>query len=177
LTGAVGSQGNTTAGAIGAVGAAGNAGPQGSIGSSGAQGGTSDLIAGAVGPAGEAGPQGPVGATGAQGSVGVISHWNLYRNFQFDDNSSQLTASQMKRVTEMASYMKNNPSLTLGLDGEMDRHGLDARNVDLRNHGVTAVHDALVEAGVPSSKIQNCKSGNTHLVHDRLVAALLCTAN
>ena len=77
----------------------------------------------------------------------MIGRWTLYRNFQFDENSSELTASQMKRVTEMARYMKNNPSLTLGLDGEMDRHGLDTRNVDLRNHRVTAVHDALVEAG------------------------------
>jgi len=81
------------------------------------------------------------------------------------------------KVSEIARYMKNNPSLTLGLDGEMDRHGLDPRNVDLRTHRVTAVHDALVEAGVPSSKIQNCRSGNTHLVRDRLVAALLCTVN
>jgi outer membrane protein OmpA-like peptidoglycan-associated protein len=73
--------------------------------------------------------------------------------------------------------MKSNPSLTLGLDGAMDMHGIDQRNQNLCNHRVTAVRDALLEAGVPSDKIQNCRSGNTHLVRDRLVAAMLCTVN
>jgi outer membrane protein OmpA-like peptidoglycan-associated protein len=83
----------------------------------------------------------------------------------------------MKKVSEIARYMKSNPSLTLGLDGEMDMHGVDPRNQDLCNRRVTAVRDALLGAGVPSDKIQNCKSANSHLVRDRLVAALLCTAN
>jgi outer membrane protein OmpA-like peptidoglycan-associated protein len=83
----------------------------------------------------------------------------------------------MKRVSKIARYMKDNPSLTLGLDGSMDMHGIDLHNQDLCNRRVAAVHDALVEAGVPSSRIQNCSSGNTHLVRDRLVAAMLLTAN
>jgi outer membrane protein OmpA-like peptidoglycan-associated protein len=83
----------------------------------------------------------------------------------------------MKKVSEIARYMKKNPSLTLGLDGSMDPRGTDPRNQDLCDHRVSAIRDALVQAGVPTSRIQNGAFGDTHLAHDRRVAALLCTAN
>jgi outer membrane protein OmpA-like peptidoglycan-associated protein len=83
----------------------------------------------------------------------------------------------MRKVSEIVYYLKKNPSLNVGLDGSMDPRGTDPRNQDLNNRRVNAIRDALVEAGVPASKIQIGSFGNTELVRDRRVPALICTAN
>jgi outer membrane protein OmpA-like peptidoglycan-associated protein len=83
----------------------------------------------------------------------------------------------MKKVSEIARYMKNNPSLAVGLDGSMDPRGTDPRNQDLSDRRVRAIRDALVEAGVPSYRIQIGPYGETHLAQDRRVAVLISTAN
>jgi outer membrane protein OmpA-like peptidoglycan-associated protein len=59
----------------------------------------------------------------------------------------------------------------------MDPRGADPRNPDLCSRRVRAIRDALVEDGVPSSRIQMGAFGDAHLVQDRRVAVLLCTAN
>jgi outer membrane protein OmpA-like peptidoglycan-associated protein len=83
----------------------------------------------------------------------------------------------MKKVNEIARYMKNNPSLTVGLDGSIDPLGSDPRNQDLSNRRVKAIRDALVQVGVPISRIQIGAFGDTHLQQDRRVAVLLSNAN
>jgi outer membrane protein OmpA-like peptidoglycan-associated protein len=83
----------------------------------------------------------------------------------------------MKKVSEIAHYMKKNPSLAIGLDGCTDSRGTDARNKELSHRRVLAIRDSLIDAGVPTSRIQMGAFGDTHLVHDGRVAALLCTAN
>jgi outer membrane protein OmpA-like peptidoglycan-associated protein len=177
MAGSTGAQGSTTTGVVGAVGRAGDAGPQGPVGSTGTQGGTQAGVAGAVGLPGEPGPQGPVGATGATGPAGVVSLWTLYRDFRFEYNRSDLQASEAKKVSEIARYMKANPSLKIGLDGSMDPRGLDPRNQGLSDRRVSAIRDALIKAGVPASKIQLGAFGDKQLARDRRVAVLLCTAN
>ena len=106
-----------------------------------------------------------------------MARWTLYRDFQFDYDSSELSASAKKKVSEIAHYMKKNPSLAVGIDGSADPRGKDARNLEACHHRVIAIRDALIEAGVPSSRIQVGAFGDTHLVKDRRVAVLLCTAN
>jgi outer membrane protein OmpA-like peptidoglycan-associated protein len=106
-----------------------------------------------------------------------MARWTLYRDFRFDYESFNLTSSDKKKVLEIARYMKKNPSLAIGLDGSMDPRGKDPRNLELSNHRVNAIRDALIEAGVPSSRIQMGAFGDMHLAHDRRVAVLLCTAN
>jgi outer membrane protein OmpA-like peptidoglycan-associated protein len=83
----------------------------------------------------------------------------------------------MKKVHEIARYMKKNPSLEVGLDGSMDPRGTDPRNPTLCEHRVRTIRDALIEAGVPSDRIQTGAFGDTHLAQDRRVAVLLCTSN
>ena len=107
----------------------------------------------------------------------MIAHWTLYRDFRFDYESSDLSAACKKKVTEIAHYMKKNPSLAVGLDGSMDPRGTDPRNTECCHKRVNAIRDALVEAGVPSSRIQMGEFGDRHLVKDRRVAVLLCTSN
>jgi outer membrane protein OmpA-like peptidoglycan-associated protein len=106
-----------------------------------------------------------------------MTRWTLYRAFRFDYDRSDLGDSEMKKVSEIALYLKSNPSLAIGLDGSMDPRGTDPRNQDLNNHRVSAIRDALIQSGVPISRIQVGAFGDKHLVHDRRVPALLCTAN
>ena len=135
------------------------------------------MSAGAVGRAGEAGPQGPVGATGAQGPAGIVSRWTLYRDFQFGNNRSDLQAAEVNKVSEIARYLEANPSLKVGLDGSLDPRGTDPRDQGLSKQRVTTIHDALVNAGVPDSRIETGAFGDTKLTRDRRVAVLLKTAN
>jgi outer membrane protein OmpA-like peptidoglycan-associated protein len=107
----------------------------------------------------------------------VVSLWTLYRDVRFDYNRSDLQASEVKKVSEIARYMKQNPSLKVGLDGSMDPRGADPRNLDLSHRRVAAIRDALITAGVPANRIQMGAFENTRLARDRQVAVLLCTAN
>jgi outer membrane protein OmpA-like peptidoglycan-associated protein len=72
----------------------------------------------------------------------------------------------MTKVSEIASYMNENPSLRIGIDGSMDPRGTDPRNQDLSDRRISAVRDALIEAGVPSSKIQSGVYGDAKLARD-----------
>lgn len=107
----------------------------------------------------------------------MVSLWTLYRDFRFDYNRSDLQASEARKVSDIARYMKQNPSLKVGLDGSMDPRGLDPRNQDLSDRRVSAIRDALIKAGVPASSIQMGAFGDARLTRDRRVAVLLCTAN
>jgi outer membrane protein OmpA-like peptidoglycan-associated protein len=107
----------------------------------------------------------------------VVSFWTLYRDFRFDYNRSDLQPSEVKKVSEIARYVKANPSLKVGLDGSMDPRGTDPRNQILCDRRVTTIREALIKAGVPASSIQTGAFEDTRLARDRRVAVLLCTAN
>jgi outer membrane protein OmpA-like peptidoglycan-associated protein len=96
---------------------------------------------------------------------------------QFAYNKSDLQASELRKVSDVARYLQANPSLKVGLDGSLDPNGTDPRNQELSNQRVKAIHDALVNAGVPASKIEAGAFGDTNLTRDRRVALLLKTAN
>jgi outer membrane protein OmpA-like peptidoglycan-associated protein len=132
-------------------------------------------VTGATGRPGEAGPQGPIGSTGAQGPAGVVDRWTSYRDFWFDQNSAALHASESNKVSEVANYMKTNPSLKVGIDGAMARNGSDARARDLNDGRVNAVSAALMAAGVPKNRIETGAFGNAKLARDGRVEVLLRT--
>ena len=106
-----------------------------------------------------------------------MTKWTLYRDFGFDYNASTLAASEMKKVSDIAQYLKRNPSLKVGLDGSMDPRGNDPQNESLTDRRVNAVRDALINEGVPKAKIQTGPFGDPKLARDRRVAALLRTDN
>jgi outer membrane protein OmpA-like peptidoglycan-associated protein len=151
----------------------GDPGAQGVAGVTGAPGGTQDGAAGAAGRVGEAGPQGSVGATGAQGPSGIVREWTLYRDLGFGYDRSDLASSEMTKVSEIARYLQQNPSLKVGLDGSMDPRGSDPRNQSLSDRRVNSIRIALIDAGVPKAKIHAGTFGDTKLARDRRVAVLL----
>ena len=153
--GDTGIQGRTLIGPTGPVGYSGAAGMQGVSGDTGASGSSMPGNAGATGASGSAGPQGPIGLVGAQGAVGVVSSWTQYRDFNFDTGSANIPAAQRQKVAEIATYMTQNPSLQLGIDGSTPRGDADARNQSLGDRRANAVRDALMHAGVPAQQIQD----------------------
>jgi outer membrane protein OmpA-like peptidoglycan-associated protein len=169
LTGDRGAQGPTLVGPAGPAGRSGPAGEQGIAGQTGAQG---SLTAGAAGPAGRAGPageQGSVGAIGSQGPVGAVARWTPYREFWFDANKVDLQSSDASKVSEIADYMKQNPSLRIGIDDT----NTNPRSDDMSERRVRAVRSAMIQAGVPSAKIQSGAYGDAKLAQDRRVEVLV----
>ncbi len=147
------------------------------VGDKGAQGSKMAGIVGEAGRSGPAGVQGPVGSTGAQGPVGVVDRWTSFREFMFEYNGADLRAFDQSKVADIAGYMKENPSLQLGIDGSMDPRGSDPRDQNLSDRRVGAVRDALIQAGVPAFKIQTGAFGDTRLARDRRVEVLVKTGN
>lgn len=163
-------------GPTGPAGRAGAAGAQGATGQAGAQGSTASGIAGPAGPAGPRGAQGPTGETGARGRVGVLDRWTSYRDFWFEIDRAEITASDMSMVSEIATYTKSNPSLHVGIDGSLVSPNNNTRNQDLSDRRVAAIRNALIQAGVPADKIKAGAFGDAQLRRDRRVEVLLVSA-
>jgi outer membrane protein OmpA-like peptidoglycan-associated protein len=111
---------------------------------------------------------------GAQGSVGVVDHWTPYRNFTFDNGRANIRASETSQISDIAAYMAKNPSLRLGIDGSTDT--TNPHNRDLSDRRVSAVRDALIQAGTPTYKIETGPFGDPQLRRERQVEVLLITA-
>jgi outer membrane protein OmpA-like peptidoglycan-associated protein len=81
----------------------------------------------------------------------------------------------MNKISEIAAYMKQNPSLRVGLDGYANPRGSDANNLSQRR--VDAVRDALIQAGVPAGNIQAGAFGDQQLKRDGRVEVLVRSSN
>jgi len=98
-----------------------------------------------------------MGATGPTGLVG----WTAFREVWFDSGQANIRPSEMNTVSDVATYMRQNPSLKVGLDTYADTRGTDAYNQALGQRRVDAVRDALINAGLPANKIQTGAFGET----------------
>jgi peptidoglycan-associated lipoprotein len=92
----------------------------------------------------------------------------------------------MSEVSEIAAYVKQNPSTKVGIDGHTDPRGTDKYNQALSERRVDAVREALVKAGVPADKILTGAFGEARPVcnqstedcwqRDRRVEVLMSTS-
>ena len=139
------------------VGPAGPAGVAGPAGPAGAPGPT--------GPAGSAGVQGPGGAIGAQGQAGAVTvmRWTKFKDILFDFDKSDVRSNETGKVSEIAGYLQQNPSVVVGIDGYADPRGSAKHNQALSQRRVNAIRDALVAAGVPAAKITTGAFGEMRL--------------
>ena len=82
--------------------------------------------------------QGPsvIGPAGPQGPVGIVDPWTSFTELWFDFNEVNLRPSEMTKVSEIADYMDQNPSLEVGIDGYMQPGGTGPRNQNLSNRRV-----------------------------------------
>jgi outer membrane protein OmpA-like peptidoglycan-associated protein len=152
-------------GMTGAQGSSGMTGAQGSPGMTGAQGSTG--MTGVQGSAGMTGVQGPTGLTGAQGAPASSTlpavRWTSLKDFMFDYDRSDIRSSESRKPAEIATYMSQNPSVRLGIDGYTDSRGSSQYNLPLSQRRVTAVRDALIQAGVPADRIETGTFGTDRL--------------
>ena len=123
-------------------------GPPGPAGPPGPPG-----LAGPPGPPGPGGPPGPAGPPGPQGAAGAVAAWESFRDILFDYDRSVIRASETSKIGEIDAYLRQHPSANLRLDGHADPRGSDKYNLVLSERRVKAVRDALVKAGVPTSRI------------------------
>jgi outer membrane protein OmpA-like peptidoglycan-associated protein len=111
---------------------------------------------------GPQGPAGPAGMAGVQGPAGPS--WTSFKNFLFDFDKSDIRANQMSEVSEIATYVKQNPSTKVAIDGHTDPRGTDKYNQALSERRVNAIRDALMKAGVPADRILTGAFGESRLM-------------
>jgi outer membrane protein OmpA-like peptidoglycan-associated protein len=100
----------------------------------------------------------------------VVAGWTSYKEFRFSGESAEISASDKTKVAEIADYIKNNPSLEVGIDGYRSR-----ANRGLNNRRINAVRDSLVTSGIPADRIKTGEFGNPELRTDGRVEVLFRT--
>ena len=128
---------------------------------------------GPAGPAGPAGAQGPAGPVGTLAQVGAAKQWSSFKDFLFDTDKSDIRANETSKVTDIAVYMKQNPSVQVGIDGYADPRGTAQHNQVLSERRVKVIRNALVNAGVASDKIKIGAFGEQRLLCNKSTAACL----
>jgi len=123
---------------------------------------------GAPGPTGMTGAQGATGQTGTQGQPGMTAPgpaasetgWISLRDIMFDFDTADIRRSEMNKISDVAAYLKQNPSTRIGIDGATDlQRGTNRYNVDLSQRRIANVRDALIEAGVSGDRIETGNFG------------------
>ena len=126
------------------------AGPRGPMGPQGPTG-----MTGAQGPAGMTGSQGPRGVTESQAQPASVAGWVSLRDILFDYDKADLRPSELSKISDIASYVNQNPSVRIGIDGATDLHrGINEYNVSLSERRIDNVRDALVRTGVSRDRIE-----------------------
>ncbi len=133
----------------GPAGPAGPAGPQGVAGPAGPAGPMG--LAGGPGLPGPAGAMGVVGVAGSQGAAAV--QWTKFKDILFDFDKSDLRANEQPEINQIATYLQQNPTVTVGIDGHTDPRGTPRYNQALSERRVNAIKAALMKAGVADDKI------------------------
>jgi outer membrane protein OmpA-like peptidoglycan-associated protein len=121
-------------------------------------------VAGERGPAGPQGEQGPAGPVGPQAQASPVKQWSSFKDILFDTNKSDIRSDEMGKISEISTYMKQNPSAQVGIDGYADPRGTDQHNQALSERRVNGIRDALVNAGVPGEKIRTGAFGEQRLL-------------
>jgi outer membrane protein OmpA-like peptidoglycan-associated protein len=66
----------------------------------------------------------------------------------------------MNKISEVAAYLKQNPSVRVGIDGSTDlSRGTNKYNGDLSGRRIANVRDALIQSGVSGDRIETGQFG------------------
>ncbi len=87
--------------------------------------------------------------------------WTTFKDILFDSNNATIRTNEMVKVSEIADYAKQNPSVNVGLDGHTDPFGTDGYNQGLSERRVGVIRDALIQAGVAASRIHSGAFGES----------------
>jgi outer membrane protein OmpA-like peptidoglycan-associated protein len=141
------------AGMTGPPGSTGMTGAQGSTGMTGSQGSTG--MTGSQGSAGVTGAQGPAGSGGTRSPAVAGTGWTSLKDFTFDYDRTDIRSAEVNQPSEIAAYVRQNPSVRLGIDGATDLlRGTNQYNAGLSQRRIATVRDALIQAGVSADRIE-----------------------
>jgi outer membrane protein OmpA-like peptidoglycan-associated protein len=77
----------------------------------------------------------------------------------FKTNAPQLTAAGQSRLQTLATFLMNNPDISVRLDGYADPRGTASYNLQLSVARVSHVAQALTELGVDPARVSNFSHG------------------
>jgi len=81
--------------------------------------------------------------------------WASLRDFTFDYDRTDIRSVELNQPSEIAAYVRQNPSVRLGIDGSTDLlRGTNQYNGGLSQRRITTVRDALIQAGVSADRIE-----------------------
>ncbi len=83
----------------------------------------------------------------------------LFRDINFDYNSSQISPSEMQDIEYNANVLEQYPDLRLVLEGHCDERGTSEYNLSLGAQRARSVSDILVSYGVNRSRLETISYG------------------
>ncbi len=92
------------------------------------------------------------------------------KNILFVTGSSKLQASSNKGLTDVAKILKENPDMTISVDGHTDNVGSDVLNQKLSDSRSAAVKNYLASKGVDASRITAAGHGEAMPIADNKTA-------
>ncbi|MBE2229177.1 MAG: OmpA family protein, partial [Chitinophagaceae bacterium] len=92
-------------------------------------------------------------------------------NILFQTGSAKLQTKSYKGLNEVAQIMKDNPGMSLNIDGHTDNVGNDDKNMTLSQNRAESVKTYLVSKGVDASRITATGYGETKPIADNKTAA------
>jgi outer membrane protein OmpA-like peptidoglycan-associated protein len=93
----------------------------------------------------------------------VVANWTTFKDILFDFDKSDIRSNETSKVTDIVTYLQQNPSIMVGIDGHADPRGTDKYNQALSERRVNTIRDALTKAGVARDKIQTGAFGKMRL--------------
>ena len=89
----------------------------------------------------------------------------------FDFDKSLIRSDQVERIEENASFMKNNPSVRVRIEGNCDERGTNEYNMALGQRRAMSGKKYMVNLGVKESRLDTISYGEERLInfgHDEL---------
>ena len=90
-------------------------------------------------------------------------NWTSYQDFWFYANGATVHQADMIKVSDIAVYMNQDPSLQVGIDNSSNG---DQRSLNLAARRSNAIREALIAAGAPASRIGSGAYGDPRLRRD-----------
>ncbi|HEY4491130.1 MAG TPA: peptidoglycan-associated lipoprotein Pal [Acidobacteriota bacterium] len=88
----------------------------------------------------------------------------ISRRFQpvfFDFNRFEIRADQVDRIQANATILRQNPKITVTLEGHCDERGTEEYNEALGERRASAIKEYLVTLGIPSERIATISYGES----------------
>ncbi|HUR67233.1 MAG TPA: OmpA family protein [Chitinophagaceae bacterium] len=93
------------------------------------------------------------------------------KNILFETGKAKLRTSSFKGLNDVAQIMKDNPGMSLAVDGHTDNVGTEEYNQTLSDNRAAAVKTYLVSKGVEESRITATGHGELEPIADNKTAA------